>query len=122
MNTVYGPIGDWRALGVVAALALLSVEPVAQAVGLSQPLMVSLLSAAEPEPPKELPKPLPPKPQQVQPVRSPGDPIGVDRQGGPAELPANCDGWLGQLTRHASRDGAAGPVFFVCRQGDTENG
>jgi outer membrane biosynthesis protein TonB len=77
MNTVYGQTGDWRALGGVAALhavavlGLLSVEPVAQAVGLPQPLMVSLLSAAEP--PKEPPKPIPPKPrvQQVQPVQPP---------------------------------------------------
>lgn len=77
MNTVYGQSGDWRALGIVAALhavavlALLSVEPVAQAVGLPQPLMVSLLSAAEP--PEEPPKPIPPKPQvrEVKPVRPP---------------------------------------------------
>jgi protein TonB len=77
MNTVYGQTGDWRVLGGVAALhvvsvlALLSMEPVAQAVGLPQPLMVSLLAAAEPEPPKERPKPLPPKPQQVRPVQPP---------------------------------------------------
>lgn len=77
MNTGYGQTGDWRALGgvaalhVVAVLGLLSVEPVAQAVGLPQPLMVSLLSAAEP--PREPPKPIPPKPrvQQVQPVQPP---------------------------------------------------
>jgi len=79
MNPVYAKTGDWRTLSIVTglhialALVLLSVEPVAQAVGLPRPLMVSLLTAAEPEPPKELPKPLPPRPQvqQVQQVQPP---------------------------------------------------
>lgn len=63
----YGQSADWRALAGVAvlhvavALALLSMEPVARAVGLPKPLMVSLL-ASEPEPPRVQPKPLQPKP------------------------------------------------------------
>ena len=79
MTPVYAKSGDWRTLSIVTglhvvlALVLLSVEPVAEAVGLPQPLMVSLLTAAEPEPPLELPKPLPPRPQvqQVQPDQPP---------------------------------------------------
>ena len=79
MNPAYQNPRDWRALSVVAALhmvaifGLLNVEPVAQAVGLQQPLMVSLLTINQPEPPKEVPKPLPPKPQvqQVKPLQLP---------------------------------------------------
>ena len=52
---------------VAPLFALLSMEPVARAVGLPQPLMVSLL-AAEPEPPSEPPKPPSPK-QRAQPVQ-----------------------------------------------------
>ena len=65
MNEAYGRTDDWRMLGGVAALhvvvltGLLSMKPVAEAVGLQQSLMVSLLTVAEPEPPK----PQPPKPQ-----------------------------------------------------------
>lgn len=65
MSPGYQNTGDWRSLGLVAALhglavfALLNVEPVAKAVGLQQPLMVSLLTVSPPE----SPKPLPPKPQ-----------------------------------------------------------
>jgi hypothetical protein len=68
MSQAYEQSGDWRMLAMVAGLhvlgmvALLNVEPVAHAVGLQQPLMVSLLAEVEPEPPKEPPKPLPPKP------------------------------------------------------------
>ena len=77
MNPEYGKSSDWRmlagviALHVLAVLALLSMKPVAEAVGLPQPLMVSLLSAEEPEPLKALPKPLPPRPQPVKPVAPP---------------------------------------------------
>lgn len=82
MNAGYEKTGNWRALGAVAALhvvvvfALLNVEPVAKAVGLQKPLMVSLLTASEPEPPKELPKPLPPKPrvQEVKQIPLPPPP------------------------------------------------
>lgn len=68
MNGVYGGARDWRALIGVALLhgvvliALLSMKPVAEAVGLPQPLMVSLLTPVEPEPEKK-PEPPPPKPQ-----------------------------------------------------------
>jgi protein TonB len=83
MSLAYEKSGDWRALGVVAGLhvlaafALLNVEPVAQAVGLQQPLMVSLLMPTEPAPPQaqpeEPPKPLPAKPlvREVQPELPP---------------------------------------------------
>lgn len=87
MNAVYGQTGDWRALGGVAALhvvalfALLNVEPVAQAVGLQQPLMVSLLTPSEPEPPK----PLPPKPQ-VQQVKPLPPPVLAVREEAPAPV------------------------------------
>jgi len=73
MSTTYAFRTDWRGLGLVVLVhvallfALLNIKPVADAVRLPQPLMVSLL-AAEPEPAKELPKPQPPGPQ-VQPVR-----------------------------------------------------
>ncbi len=72
MSGTYDLPQDWRALsGVVAlhavlAFTLLSIEPVAQAVGLQQPLMVSLLTTADPEPPKKEPKPLPPQPKVQQ--------------------------------------------------------
>lgn len=60
------------ALHVLVLLGLLSVEPVAQAIGLPKPLMVSLL-ASRPEPPPEPPKPRPPKPVPLreQPVLPP---------------------------------------------------
>lgn len=69
MSPAYARAGDWRLLGGVAALhalllvALLSMKPVAEAVGLPQPLMVSLLAAPEPE---VRPKPLPPRPQALE--------------------------------------------------------
>lgn len=79
MNPSYQNSRDWRALGIVAGLhgvvifGLLNVEPVAQAVGLQQPLMVSLLTREQPEAPKESPKPLPPRPeiQRFEPVQPP---------------------------------------------------
>ena len=80
MNAGYGQRRDWRTLVGVAGLhvlvvfALLHVKPVAEAVGLQQPLMVSLLAASEPEPPREEPKPLPPTPQ-TQPRRTLPPPV-----------------------------------------------
>jgi protein TonB len=68
MRPAYGqPANGWAlttvtALHVLVVLALLSIEPVARAMGLPKPLMVSLL-ATTPEPPPEPPKPLPPKPR-----------------------------------------------------------
>jgi protein TonB len=68
MNAEYGQPGNWRSLTVVVALhgvlifALLSVKPVADAIGLPQPLMVSLLTPVEPEP-ETKPEPLPPRVQ-----------------------------------------------------------
>jgi protein TonB len=92
MILAYEKSGDWRALSVVAALhavaifGLLNVEPVAQAVGLQQPLMVSLRTINQPEPPKEVPKPLPPKPQvqQVKPVQPP--PVMAVREEAPSPI------------------------------------
>jgi protein TonB len=74
------------ALHAVAIFGLLNVEPVAQAVGLQQPLMVSLLTINQPEPPKEVPKPLPPKPQvqQVKPVQP--SPILAVREEAPSPI------------------------------------
>lgn len=73
----YGRPGTWRALGVVIAVhvgalaALLSIRPVAEAVGLPRPLMASLLTVPEPEPEIE-PEPLPPRPQVLpRPVQPP---------------------------------------------------
>lgn len=80
MNPSYGQSRGWRALTAVAGvhgvvlLGLLSVEPVAEAVGLPRPLMVSLISVAEPEPAIEPPRPLPMQPRPVpatQPVVTP---------------------------------------------------
>ncbi len=98
MNAVYGQPGNWRTLGGVAALhgavalALLSVEPVAEAVGLHQPLMVSLLAAPAPEP-QVLPLPQPPKPPvkqqpaQVQPVQPvPPPPVLAAREEAPSPV------------------------------------
>ncbi len=91
MNASYGQTRDWRALGGVAGLhalvafVLLNVEPVAEAVGLPQPLMVSLLAASEPEPPRELAKPLPPKPQ-VQPVQTLPPPVLAAQTEAPAPV------------------------------------
>ncbi len=76
MNAMYGISSDWRVLGGVVALhailvfGLLSVEPVAKAVGLQQPLMLSLLADKEPEVWHQPLKPLPVKPQ-VKPVQLP---------------------------------------------------
>ncbi len=59
---------DWRGLILVAAahglvlFALLSLEPVAHAVGLGQPLTVTLIAPPAPEPQVERPKPIPPRP------------------------------------------------------------
>lgn len=92
MNASYGKAGDWRTLAGVAALhvvalaALLSMQPVADAVGLPQPLLVSLLSVAEPEPPKEPPMPLIPKPRVVQPEPAPAPPVLAAREEAPAPI------------------------------------
>lgn len=73
----YGSSIDLRALAgivalhVVLALGLLSLEPVARSVGLSQPLMVSLLSAPEPEPPSASPEPTRPRAREHPPLESP---------------------------------------------------
>ncbi len=93
MSAAYGHGGNWRALGGVAALhavlvfALLNVEPVAEAVGLPRPLLVSLLAAAEPEPPQTPPKPLPQRPR-VQPVETvqPPPPVLAVRDETPAPV------------------------------------
>lgn len=92
MNPEYQNSRDWRALGVVAALhgvaifSLLNVEPVAQAVGLQQTLMVSLLTNEQPETPKDAPKPLPPKPQvqRLEPVQPP--PVLAVREDAPSPV------------------------------------
>jgi periplasmic protein TonB len=92
MSRVYGQTGGWRALGGVVALhgvvllALLSMKPVAEAVGLSQPLMVSLLTPAAPEPEIQ-PEPLPPRPQvRPEPVTPP--PVLVAREDAPTPIVA----------------------------------
>lgn len=62
MSMAYEKSTDWRALCVVAGLhtvvvfSLLNVEPLGNAMGAQQPLMVSLLAASEPKPLKEPPK------------------------------------------------------------------
>jgi len=75
MNPAYGRAAQpWVLVAVVALhalalIALASLKPAAQAVGLPRPLMVSLLTPA-PQPPAESPKPLPPKPRVTpEPVR-----------------------------------------------------
>ena len=75
MNPAYGRAAQPWVLAAVVALhalaliALASLKPVAQALGLPRPLMVSLLTPA-PQPPPEPPKPLPPKPRVTpEPVR-----------------------------------------------------
>ncbi len=92
MSPSYQNPRDWRALSMVAVLhavaifGLLNVEPVAQAVGLQQPLMVSLLTVEQPEMPKEAPKPLPPKPQvqRLEPVQPP--PVLAVREAAPSPV------------------------------------
>jgi len=75
MNPAYGRAAQpWVLSAVVdlhalARIALASLEPVAQALGLPRPLMVSLLTPAL-QPPPEPPNPLPPKPRVTrEPVR-----------------------------------------------------
>lgn len=81
---------DWRGIAVVVAIhglilfALLSMEPVARAIGLQQPLMASLISPPAPEP-EEKPKPLPPKPR-VEPPPKPLPPPPI--LSAPEEAPA----------------------------------
>lgn len=82
MNVAYGAGADWRVLtGTVAAhgllaVALLSMEPVARAVGLDQPLLVSLIEPVSPEPVVEPPKQQPkPKPTMSEPVKPELPPI-----------------------------------------------
>ena len=93
MTPAYGSRTDWRGLALIALahagvlFALLNIKPVAEAVGLPRPLMVSLLTAAEPEPPKETPKPLPQKPQalpRVEPLQPP--PVLAAREDAPAPV------------------------------------
>jgi protein TonB len=90
MSTTYASRTDWRSLGLVALVhvallfALLNIEPVADAVGLPQPLLVSLL-AAEPEP-QEQAKPLPPRPR-VQPVQQVPPPPLLAARAEPAATP-----------------------------------
>lgn len=78
MSMAYGASGNWRTLALVGAahlglvFVLLSMEPVARAIGLPRPLMVSLLTPPAPPPPPappvvERPKPLPPSPRVEQP-------------------------------------------------------
>ncbi|HNQ04068.1 MAG TPA: TonB family protein [Thiobacillaceae bacterium] len=92
MSATYGQPGTWRSLlgvlvlhGVVLAV-LLTMTPMAEVVGLPQPLMVSLLPAPEAEP-EEIPKPLPPKPQ-VQPRTPQPPPVLVAREEAPTPLVA----------------------------------
>lgn len=89
MTPAYVSRTDWRGLALIALahagvlFALLNIKPVAEAVGLPRPLMVSLLTAAEPEPPK----PLPQKPQalpRVEPVQPP--PLLAAREEAPAPV------------------------------------
>lgn len=95
MTPAYVSRTDWRGLALIALahagalFALLNIKPVAEAVGLPQPLMVSLLTAAEPEPPKDAPKPLPQKPQaphRVEPLQPP--PVLAAREEAPAPVTA----------------------------------
>lgn len=95
MYQPYGAAASWRSLALVAlahiaVLAmLLSLKPVAEAVGLPRPLMVSLLTP-QPAPPVEPPKPLPPKPvppkPQVQEVPLTPPPVLVARTEAPAAI------------------------------------
>jgi len=69
MSMAYGAAGNWPTLALVGAahlgllFVLLSMEPVARAIGQPRPLMVSLLTPP-PAPEVELrPKPLPPNPR-----------------------------------------------------------
>lgn len=93
MTPAYVSRTDWRGLALIALahagvlFALLNIKPVAEAVGLPRPLMVSLLTAAEPEPPKDAPKPLPQKPQappRVEPLQPP--PLLAAREEAPAPV------------------------------------
>lgn len=90
MNAAYGQARDWRALAGVLALhvallaALLSTKPVADAMGLPQPLMVSLLAAPEPEP-EVRPKPLPPRPQALE-RPAPPPPVLAAREAAPSPV------------------------------------
>ncbi|MBM4181948.1 MAG: energy transducer TonB [Betaproteobacteria bacterium] len=71
VSMAYGASGNWRTLALVGAahlglvFVLLSMEPVARAIGLTQPLMVSLLTPPSPPAPvvESRPKPLPPSPR-----------------------------------------------------------
>lgn len=84
----YGAAASWRSLALVTAAhiavlaVLLSLKPVAEAVGLPQPLMVSLLTS-EPAPTVEPPKPVPPKPQVQETPQIP-PPVLVTRSEAPA--------------------------------------
>lgn len=80
MTPSYAARADWRGMALIALahagvlFALLNIRPVAEAVGLPRPLMVSLLTADAPEPPKAAPKPLPRKAQalpRAEPIATP---------------------------------------------------
>lgn len=93
MTPAYVSRTNWRGLALIALahagvlFALLNIEPVADAVGLPQPLMVSLIAAAEPEPPKVAPRPLPQKSQtqpRAEPLQPP--PVLAAREAAPASV------------------------------------
>lgn len=92
MNGAYGKAAGWRPLAGVMLLhgallaGLLSMEPVARAVGLPQPLMVSLLTPAPPES-ETRPEPLPPRPlTRPEPVKPP--PVLTTREEAPTPIVA----------------------------------
>lgn len=94
MNPAYSNLRAWLTLSVVATLhavaliGVLSLEPVAQAVGLQQPLMVSLLTIKPPEVIKEIPREATrPSPQpQVQPVKLVQPPVLAVREETPGPV------------------------------------
>lgn len=87
MAASYAQPTNWRSLGGVVVLhgvvlaVLLTMTPVAEVVGLPKPLLVSLITPAEPEP-EEKPKPLPPKPQ-IKPQPLPPPPVLVAQEEAP---------------------------------------
>lgn len=94
MAASYGQPTNWRSLGgvillhVVVVAVLLTMTPVAEVVGLPQPLLVSLISPAEPEP-EVKPEPLPPQPQpRIQPQPLPPPPVLVAQEEAPTPIVA----------------------------------
>jgi periplasmic protein TonB len=92
MNEVYGGArSGWllfgvAALHVLAVLALLSLKPVADAVGLAEPILVSLISEPAPRPQAVLPLPRPPSPVPPAPLSPPPPPHLIAEK--PASTPA----------------------------------